>query len=72
LTGQRADRRGFNFGLSDITVAQQVAHAAQTVGWFFEEPSVPNVSTWTSKRPRGDDSGLTAAAREMLDKSFAK
>lgn len=57
-----------------FTVAQQVAHTAQTIDWFFEGAFRPECFDMDFEKAMKEMMEVTslAAAREMLDKSFAK
>lgn len=57
-----------------FTVAQQVAHTAQTIDWFFEGAFRPECFDLDFETAAKEMMAVTslAAAREMLDKSFAK
>ncbi len=57
-----------------FTVAQQVAHTAQTIDWFFEGAFRPECFDLDFEAAAKEMLALTslAAAREMLDKSFAE
>ena len=55
------------------TVAQQVAHVAQTVDWFFEGAFRPGGFDMDFEKLEAGTAGLAslASAREWLDRSFA-
>ena len=55
------------------TVAQQVAHVAQTVDWFFEGAFRPEGFDMDFEKLESGPAGFTslASAREWLDRSFA-
>jgi uncharacterized damage-inducible protein DinB len=55
------------------TVAQQVAHVAQTVDWFFEGAFRPEGFDMDFEKLEAETAGLDslASARERLDRSFA-
>jgi uncharacterized damage-inducible protein DinB len=57
-----------------FTAAQQVAHTAQTIDWFFEGAFRPEGFDMDFESGMKEMMKVTslAAAREMLDKSFAK
>ncbi len=57
-----------------MTVAQQVAHTAQTVEWFVEGASRPEGFDLDFEKHARDAAGCTslAAARQRLDAAYAK
>ena len=59
---------------SMMTVAQQVAHTAQTFDWFIEGASRPEGFDLDFEKHAVALQGITslAAARQLLDKSFAR
>jgi uncharacterized damage-inducible protein DinB len=57
-----------------FTVAQQVAHTAQTIDWFFEGAFRPEGFDMDFEKAAQETMAITslAAARKMLDEAFAK
>ncbi|HNY39114.1 MAG TPA: DinB family protein [Bryobacteraceae bacterium] len=57
-----------------FTVAQQVAHTAQTIDWFFEGAFRPECFDMDFEKATQEILAITSLtkAREMLDASFAK
>ena len=56
-----------------MTIAQQVAHTAQTVDWFIEGVSRPGGFDLDFEKHAKATAGVTslAAARQMLEKAYA-
>ena len=57
-----------------FTVAQQVAHTAQTIDWFFEGAFRPESFDMDFEKGMREMMAVTslAAARKMLDEAFAR
>ncbi len=67
------DDSGFTPGAGGFTVAQQVAHVAQTIDWFFEGAFRPEGFSMDFEALDAEIRKVESlsAAREWLDRSFA-